>query len=438
MDAEKRIEQVQAALQRQFRIAGRGSVSRVQKQLNLGAGYFKNQRRAGRRRVDLKILFRALDALDVDSAEFFTSVLGAADPVDSFKTEAAALCRKARQAPSILTLPSPEAAGEEREKIDLAPIDALRNQDPQRVIRSVRAQIREAPEEQVPALLGIYASACRTLGKMEEAQIVLGRALEIAEERGDPALLADLLQRASYVMGYRSEADKALALSEKATLQYVHLGDLAGVGKTLVDQGVWLGFLERTGEELHSFRSALDYLPAASDDPDVRKNRFACLMNLGITYRKLGDLELAGAYVEMAADHAGDVSGGQYGKLQWLRASIARETGRFAEAEVFYRQTLETLRSVKPIDAALSSVELVRFQLEQGRTADAYRTAKAMMVLVHPLRRNRLAGAALTELLRCALAGRGLSAAFLDRVARGLERARVQRTAKSARARSRR
>ena len=98
------------------------------------------------------------------------------------------------------------------------------------------------------------------------------------------------------------------------------------------------------------------------------------------------------------------------------------------------RFSLEILRPVMPIDAALSSVELVRYQLQQSRIADAYRTAKAMMVLVQPLRRNRLAAAALTELLRCALTGRGLSAAFLDRVARGLERGRVQRAAKPARA----
>ena len=68
---------------------------------------------------------------------------------------------------------------------------------------------------------------CRGLGKMEEAQIVLAHSLELAEERDDPALLADLYQRASYIMAHRSEAQAALALSERATLNYVSLPPLS-------------------------------------------------------------------------------------------------------------------------------------------------------------------------------------------------------------------
>jgi tetratricopeptide (TPR) repeat protein len=435
MKAEERIEIVQAALQRRFRIAGRGSVNRVQRELRLGAGYFKNQRRSGRRRVDLKILFRALEALEVDSAEFFAAVLGPADPVDSFKTEAAALLRGARQPPAILVHTANRSAEEESEEVDLAALEALRNENPRRLIRRIRLLVPRVEERQLPELLGIYASAARALGKMEEAQIVLAHAIELAEERDDPALLADLLQRASYVMAHGSQADKALALSEKATLHYVRLGDLAGIGKTLVDQGVWHGYLEHTDEELVSFLSALHYLPAASERPDVRKNRFSCLMNLGITYRKLDDPERAGRYAAMASEVAGDVGPKLYGKLLWLEAAIARESGRVAEAEGLYRQALEVLGPVVPIDAALSSVELVRFQLGQGRAADAYSTAKELMVLVQPLENHRLASAALTALLRCALTGRGLSAAFLDRVARGLEQGRLQQTAAARRKR---
>ena len=100
MNAEEFLENIQGELQRRFRAAGSGSVGRVERTLNLAQGYFRDQRRPGRRRVDLKILHDALETLGVEPAEFFASVLGIVDPSELFRSRARALARRKR--PSIL------------------------------------------------------------------------------------------------------------------------------------------------------------------------------------------------------------------------------------------------------------------------------------------------------------------------------------------------
>ena len=428
-DAEQKIEKIQAALQRRFRVAGRGSVTHVQERLNLGTGYFKNQRRSGRRRVDLKVLFRSLDILGVNTAEFFASVLGGADPIDRFRTDAALLSRK-RQPPPILSL-AEQRTHETREEVDFNPaaLDRLRHGEPRKLLRKTRAMVSRVSSADLPTLLGIHASACRVLHKLEEAQIVLARALELAAVDGPSSVLADLAQRASYVSSQSGDLEMALALSERATLIYVSLGDLPGVGKSLVDQGGYLATLDRTEDERQAYECALSYLPADSARADVCRNRFACLGNLSVTYRKLGDLQKTREFIRLAHQCAQESGPSQVGKLHWLEAMVARDENCLKEAEHHYQQAIDVLRSVAPIDSALCSLELVRTQLRRGAISEAYQSARQMTALVQTLHKNRIASAAVADCVRCALTGQGLSLTLLDQVARGLKREQTQQRA---------
>ncbi|MEE8523620.1 MAG: tetratricopeptide repeat protein [Thermoanaerobaculia bacterium] len=434
MNTETRIEKLQSALQRRFRLDGRGSVNRVQKQLSLGAGYFKNQRRTGRRRVDLKVTLQALEALQTDASEFFASVFGTADAVDRFRSEASRYRKRARQTPAILVHEDcrchAKSAGTD---FDPEALDALRFENPGKLVRRTKPLIGEVSDAEVPVLLGIHASACRVLGRLQEAFVVLGRALELAEERCGRGTLADLVLRASYVSYSGGDLNLALELSERATLIYAGLGDLPGIGKSLVDQGGWLGLLGRTDEELQTFSNALRFLPADSQQPDVRKYRFICLQNLGVTYRKLERLDDARRFAALAHECSRGISPGSFGKLVWLEGSIAKQTGRYSEAERFFREAVAALRQVAPVEAALCTLELVRVQLSRGATSDAYQTAKATTVLLQPLEETPVAAAAVTDLVRCALTGRGLDAALLSRVSRGLGRGRTQKGARPSR-----
>jgi tetratricopeptide (TPR) repeat protein len=309
------------------------------------------------------------------------------------------------------------------EEAELVELEKLRFENPSRVIRRAPGVLRRLGKARVPRLLGICASAYRALGRADQAQVILARALRHAETLGDLAAVADLLQRASYLVADSGEYERALALSERATLSHVRTTDLIGIGKTLVDQGIWLDYMGRRQRAIRAYESALEkYLPAGHERADVRRNRFSALMNLGALHLRLGELQRAREYAGAARVESDGVGASLRGKLIWLQASIAGRQGLLDEAEGFLREVVGIYRLISPIDAALASVELVRILFQRGEPREAYATAKSMTVLLQPLEGHPVAVAALTELLRYALAGRGLTLELLEQTARGLER----------------
>ncbi len=437
--AEDPIRSVLLELQRRFRVAGRGSVARVEQQLRLGAGYFKDQRRPDRQRIDLKILFQALDALAVPPAEFFAVVLGPTDAATTFRYEAAALRKRRRRLPAVLNAvrarnrAAAKGAGtpEADPDVDPAALDRLRIENPKLAMRRIRALIPRVDDTRLVALLGVYASACRATGGLDEAQMVLGLALELAERYRDPAARGDLLQRAGYVVANRGDYEGAHALAENATLVFVQLGDSIGIGRSLIDQGIWSGLLGHSRRSLRSLQAALKFLPQPGDagagalDPSVRRSRASCLISTGVVYRRLGDLDAAWEYAERAHAESDALDRNQYGKLLALQAAMARDLGHEESAEHLFREALALQHRISPLDTALCGIDLARLQLQRRRVADAYTTAKALVPLVVPLEKSPVA-AALTELLRCALAGRGLTMTLLEHVRRGLYRERAR------------
>ncbi len=425
--ARETIRRILLELQRRFRVAGRGSVTRVEQELGLSAGYFKDQRRPERQRFDLRILLRALAALNVSPAEFFASVLGAADPLDVFKSEAAALQRRKTQLPRFLIRESERHLSPRPEQeADLDALEALRHDDPARTLREARSLIPVVPDVQVPRLLGIYASACRSLGRADEAILVLTRALDLAAERDYQASLGDLLLRAGYICSERGQTEMACALAERATLVFARIGDLVGIGRSLLDQGMCFFHLNRPRDAAELMIVALGYLEQdrGASPTMVQMSRWSCLVNLCLIHRSLDELSVAESYARQAREPAGILGQERLlGRVIVLEAAIARDAGRSEEAELLYREAFEIFRSIEPLDSALCGIELVRVQLRMKRNTEAYQTAKAMMPLLEPLEKNRVASAALAELLRSALAGQGLSEALLHSVAGGLQKA---------------
>lgn len=432
MRTDQIIDKVQGELQHRFRLAGRGSVQRVQEQLQLGAGYFRDLRRPGRQRFDLRVLLDALHALEVDEAEFFTSVFGKADPLDTFRVEGSSLLRRLRRAPRILRVEAERSADEPRESVDLDILDAERHDHPRRVMQRACRWMRTARGRQLPRLLGIYASAARALGRLDEAHAVLCRGFETALDLDDRHAVGELSQRAAYVLVDRGQYDRALALAERATSEFVAEGDVIGAGKTLVDRGGWERAAGNPEEALRLFRAALRYLPADSDRIDVRKNRFACWTLLGILYSELGQPQRASRFLRKARQVAAAGLGRRMlVDVLTLDATISRQNGDYARAAQLLAEALPILHDLEPLDAALAATDLAKIQLAMGRAVEAYDTAKSMTLLLKPLERNPVAAAAITELVRVALTGQGLNATVLDRVAKNLAKGRERQGSRS-------
>lgn len=432
MRTDQIIDKVQGELQHRFRLAGRGSVQRVQEQLQLGAGYFRDLRRPGRQRFDLRVLLDALHALEVDEAEFFASVLGKADPLDTFCVEGSSVLRRLRRAPRVLRVEAERHPDEPRENHDLDALDAERHDHPRRVMQRACRWMQTVRDRRMPRLLGIYASAARTLGKLDEAQAVLCRGFELALEQGNRHAVGELAQRAAYVLVDRGQYERALTLAERATSEFVAEGDVVGAGKTLVDRGGWERAVGRPEEALRLFRAALRYLPAHSERIDVRKNRFACWTLLGVLYSELEQPKRASRFLRRARHIAAAGLGRRMlVDVLTLDASISRQGGDYSRAADLLTEALPILHDLEPLDAALTAIDLAKIQLVMGRAVEAYETAKSMTLLLKPLERNPVAAAAITELVRVALTGQGLNATILDRVAKDLAKGRERQGSRS-------
>lgn len=425
MNAEEFLERIQTELQRRFRASGSGSVGRVERSLDLAQGYFRDQRRPGRRRVDLKVLHDALAELGVDISEFFASVLGTVDPGELFQTRAKGLERKRRS--SVLQALADRAGRgfegtSEAVEVDFEALDAQRDTNPSAVRRTTRDLVGRVADRDLPRLLGIYGSACRALGQLDEAQVVLAKALGMVHRDLRPALAGELLLRCASLAADRTQYDEAVPLTEQALVCYAKADDPVGIGKSLLNQGMAHGCMERSDEELRAFHAALGFLPTDSEQLDVVRSLFSCRMNLAVAYRKRGELETAQQFAAAAEELGRHVGPALFGKLVWLRGTMARQQEHYAEAEDHLQRALEIHRDVAPVVTALLAVEVVQVQMLQGHTRRAHETARMMASLLRPLEGHPLGSAAITELVRCALSGRGLSLAFLEKLAQGIER----------------
>jgi len=108
------------------------------------------------------------------------------------------------------------------------------------------------------------------------------------------------------------------------------------------------------------------------------------------------------------------------------------ELGELGRAEEHLREVVEIFRKIHVIERAVATTELVRVQLLQGHHDRAYGTAQTMLRLLGPLRKNRLASAAIADLLRSGAAG--LNLVLVERVRAKMEKAKERQQGRSPKA----
>ncbi len=449
MQTDALLMAIHRELQRRFRAAGPGTIGRIEASLGLSQGYFRDQRRKDRLRIDLRVLLRTLELLGVDRAEFFSAVLGSSDPMMRFRNEGLLLrVRRQRGVPILEAVERRQGATKPMTAcLDLAALDSDRFDRPKEVERKIRLRIPKVEETQIIPLLGIYGSTCRSLGKVSRAHSVLAKALELAES-GPPQVVAELLLRSASVLGDQGRFRYAAELAEKAVTRFALAGDRLGIAKALLKLGMAQGCAGLQEEEIRSFEAARSYLEnlanemparagaAPEDEPEaanpkihadtamgleLQRNLFSVLTNLALAHHQQQEFQMADSLAHRAEKVAEGLGPILTGKLIWLRGTLAWQQHLLPQAETHLRRALELHRSRAPLSSALIAVDLVRVQLQQGHVSEATATARAMTTLVSSLERHPVALAAIAQLIRSTLEGSELSHA-VKAAAEGLKR----------------
>lgn len=408
-------------LQKTLRRAGPGSIMALEKKLGVRSGWLRYKRFRGT--LELSHLLQILHLLDLDPATFFSEAFGenpAAYRLDQAKGKAPLLVRKVVQRFADKMPAKPPGL----QASDLRELDQQRRDSPKESLQGVASSLDRAAVDQLPMLLGIAGSAWRHMFQLDKARHALNSGLQMAEELRDSSLTADVLQRLGYVVADSGEYANAWRLARRATEIYTQTADFEGIGRSFVDQGIWLFYLDRVEEAIAAQEAALRYLPASA-----MENRCAAMQNLGLYYRQRGATQRAAEYAEQARALDEALDPFSRARLIWLQGQIEVDQGNLESAERFLGQAATGLMSLHPADAALVTTELVHLQLRRGHPERAYKTAGTMISLVEPLSRHPHISAAIIELLRCCLSGRGLGLSLVVDVETRLrkERERVQR-----------
>ncbi len=266
----------------------------------------------------------------------------------------------------------------------------------------------------LPRLLGVAGSTYRMQFLLREACHTLLAGLTLARERHNPLAEANLLQRLAYVVADDGDHAQALRLAEESAWRFLRHGDRAGMGTALVDQGMWLYYLDRSAEAIEVQKMALEMLPKT-----MLRSRCTAFQGLALYYRRQGDLPQAMEYASRAGEMAQGLPRWLSSRLAWLQGEISEEMGDLGAAETVLSEVVEVFHELHLAEAAVATCDLARIQLLQGRPTAAYETTRSMLVLLEPLRHERIVSAAIAELIR---EGRqGLTLALVEQV-----KARIQ------------
>ncbi len=310
-------------------------------------------------------------------------------------------------------------------------LDALRYDDPKEARQNAEAvAVRLVPRLPGPQserlalqleAIGVYASALRQVGRFAMAARALRGALAVARRYGLRQCLAELLQRAAYVLSSHARHTDAMELLDEALAICFDLGSEVGLGRVQVDRGIQRFYLGEVRPAMAALEQALELLHG--DSPRDSRNRLVAHQALAHCLHKLGDLE--GAEAAAARAVAESKRAGQLYRayLLWDHGSLALERDACEVAEKRLREAFELFGGTRDPNRALVALDLTKALVAQGKALEAVALAASMTEYLTAYHGNRYAEAAVSELVRTAVEGR-LSLAAIERAREELRKAR--------------
>jgi tetratricopeptide (TPR) repeat protein len=242
-------------------------------------------------------------------------------------------------------------------------LETLRFEDPRRARRNA-LEILLTPDVDVALAAeawGILGALYRYRGMAAIAAFCLQKALAITAP-GSAARARNLQRAAMLLLMGANRPDLAFRAIRTAREHYAILGDLAGQGKTHVDEGLLHVF---TGEYAAARTANFAALPLLPDHLPI--SRFAAFQGIATAAVFLGDYEEAKTYLRKAA--AALPHGSTYLRtgIDWLLAEIELAKDRYESAVEHFLAVWDTY-----LDLELGPLHLALVSL---RTAKAYALA---------------------------------------------------------------
>ena len=398
-----------------------GEITRVLKTLGHEESYLRKYRhRDNCESVKLGKAGALLEAGDIPPEIFGPRAFPEGyDPLARFRSEAMVLERRSRVPKVLLAIREHQTAGDLADapyNARAAEIDELwqeRITDPTRAGRRASSMARYGTERPfVARALGVWGAVLRMRGDLNTATIVLGDAIELAE--GYPRILAELAQRAAYVISQRARPQEAVDLVDRALVLYVRSADMIGAGRALVDSGKFLARCGTNDHAIDAYTSALGVLPAGENH-----NRCTAHHGLALVFAELGRLRDADHHLGQALDSAPPLSKIEAARFSWLRARIAQAHGEPTRALILFEKTISLLEE-SPVDYALATTELLILKLHAGEMESATKHAKRLATVALYID-NELVEAAVANLILAAQQGE-LSTRLAERIAEEIHR----------------
>ncbi len=271
--------------------------------------------------------------------------------------------------------------------------------------------------------LGYRANAFRINSDHREAERNLVAAFETLEDgTGDVLEEALLLRWRAYLRGDQSSFKEAIQILRRAIRLYRRCGETQIASRACISLGAYLGQDGRPEQAVDVLRRALEQL-----DPEELRWVLACRHNLAWNLKTSGQLEAA---LDVLRE-----SRALYSKvgdrmillhLYDLEGQLARELGHPTEAERAFSSACNGFIELGvPYDAALVGLQLADLYLEQGRTAEAQKLSRKLVIAFEALETPTQALAAIALFQQSVESG-ALTAAVLSEI-----RGRLQQTRQS-------
>ena len=388
-------------LDKEIRSRKRGTIAAINRLVGRGNAWWYQRVRAGNLSVAQMMII--LEFLGLNPVRFIRTALGSEDQLE--------LDRPTGEPPEIVRQAwkrfrseghFAETVGED----SLKTLDTMRYDEPEKAADQALSLVEYCPRSLLPRLLGVAGSAWRLLMQLDQAQHVIYAAIQMSRELGDPNLLGESLQRMAYVFFERAELTTALELSQRATHVFFRSANKAGVGKTLVDQGIWLGYMEERQQATAVHKMALEWLPA-----EEHHNRLTAYQNIVLNSRELGDLDRALEFLPKLEAEIETLPAIEKGRFKWLQGNIWADLDNFEQAVILLEEAVDGFEKTHLGTMAMALCDLIQVELRRGNSKGAFRAASRTRLLIEPLRDNKIATSAIADLLRDGEAGLTLALA---------------------------